>query len=448
MGGAGGVVGLRGGFDTRLPFPDRRNELLLVRRGALDLDLLRGFRLRHRRLRAPVRREALGFVVLLTHLLRPARGGVTLHVALVGLRIEHHAAAFEDYGALGPHDGGLRERPGIAEVHVNVRQEFLRILEDGVQNVGHGAAVIPPVNAALRHGRRRRRHIQHRVQAGQHVDKQVRRDATRILPPAAPAEEHLRVIRALLCGWTLEARPVDGLLGGVRRNRVHPGPLGGVPMIRQANHVHLADRAGLHQFPDLEGEPPVTLCAAALKNLAALLDRVDHLAALFDGPRHRLLAVDVLARRECVQHHLPVPVVRRRNRDGVHVLASEHRVVILRSLDRTRRYFLRMRQVPVVQISRDHGPNTRNALEAPQQEIAADTYAYKSHPDLVVRTRGLYQPRRRARHREHDCARKISPVHSFSIVHETAKGLTPRRRQHWVLCGSAVISSVAGLKPG
>jgi hypothetical protein len=68
--------------------------------------------------------------------------------------------------------------------------------------------------------------------------------------------------------------------------------------------------------------------AADLEDLAGLLGDLDQRLALGDGQRHRLFEVDVLARRQRVDGHRLVPVVRGRDEDRVNRRAGQQRTVV------------------------------------------------------------------------------------------------------------------------
>ena len=59
-------------------------------------------------------------------------------------------------------------------------------------------------------------------------------------------------------------------------------------------------------------------------------DRVDHRQPVGDVVRHRLLAVDVLARLEAIEHHAAVLKIGNGHDHGIDVLAIQQRTIIAR----------------------------------------------------------------------------------------------------------------------
>jgi hypothetical protein len=72
---------------------------------------------------------------------------------------------------------------------------------------------------------------------------------------------------------------------------------------------------------------PTTLLHAALQNLLARSNRVGEHRAFLERVGHRLFQVHVFAGRHGIGRHAHMPVVRRRDKDGVNVF-FEHLVIV------------------------------------------------------------------------------------------------------------------------
>ena len=142
--------------------------------------------------------------------------------------------------------------------------------------------------------------------------------------------------------------------------------------VRDTRGAARAERAVLARINRLL-EFPIGVVSAAVEahghNLIGILLRVDHRAALGNRRRQRLLAIDILARLDCVNRHDRMPVVRRRNADGIDVLVGKELPVVgieidlsgLDHLDKLR--LLRLDLSLLV-------PKRRDAsLEAPLEEL-------------------------------------------------------------------------------
>src|SRR5208337_4297256 len=137
----------------------------------------------------------------------------------------------DEHGAFLPVEA---EKLALVVVVMVAAQYYLevRIIVHGPEKVGKLAAIFVVVEPAG--GKRalgRRIGAGHNVNAGEQVNEQVARQTGPVILVAAPPEKSRRIEGAL--GSTVEPGvPVDGLLAGVRRNRIYPGPAVGVPVPR------------------------------------------------------------------------------------------------------------------------------------------------------------------------------------------------------------------------
>ena len=121
--------------------------------------------------------------------------------------------------------------------------------------------------------------------------------------------------------------------GGARVGRMADPARRHVAGEGRPRHRDLAQRAGVHRLGELRVHPRRAAMHADLDDPVVLPRRVDHRPALDDRHRQRLLDVHVLARPAGGDHLDGVPVVGRRDHDGVDVLAIEHRAEVLDARD-------------------------------------------------------------------------------------------------------------------
>ena len=99
-----------------------------------------------------------------------------------------------------------------------------------------------------------------------------------------------------------------------------------LPPIR--SHLYNATEAArLNHIDGIVKVRPATLLHAALQNLLAGTNRVSEFGALLDGMGDRLFQIDVLARRQGVDRHGHVPVVRRRDDHCINVLRKNVTII-------------------------------------------------------------------------------------------------------------------------
>src|SRR5208283_1926547 len=95
----------------------------------------------------------------------------------------------------------------------------------------------------------------------------------------------------------------------VGRNGIDPGAGGGVAVVRGADHGDLAEPAGLDRLAGLALQHGAHAVAAHLHDAAGGAGGGGDLDPFRAAESERLLAVDVFARVQGVQHHAAVPVV-------------------------------------------------------------------------------------------------------------------------------------------
>ena len=108
-----------------------------------------------------------------------------------------------------------------------------------------------------------------------------------------------------------------------------PIPFGKMFDTRRAPRAERPELAGVDRLLQLAVRVVAASVEAHGHDLARVLLRVHHRAALGDRRREGLLAVDVLAGLDRVDRHDRVPVVGRGDADGVHVWIREQRLVVL-----------------------------------------------------------------------------------------------------------------------
>ena len=135
----------------------------------------------------------------------------------------------------------------------------------------------------------------------------------------------------------IEALRPEGLVGRrakptlpielVHRNRrVVAGP--GVLIPVRLDERNLAQPARVDDLLPQHPVLPAPLLGAGLHDLLRRLDHLDHLRALGNRVRDRLLDVDVLSGRHGVERHGLVPVIGRADHDGVDLAIVEDAAVV------------------------------------------------------------------------------------------------------------------------
>src|SRR5262245_44232289 len=172
------------------------------------------------------------------------------------------------------------------------------------------------------------------VERRDHVVEEVGRDAARIVPVFAEAEEAVGV-EIPFRGAAQPHFPVDVIIAfalgpGVRIDLPVPFTFDRVAMIGPLAHYQLADHPVLD---GLAGLPPLVAggrLRADLHDAVRGLCRLIKPLGLLDGASHGLFAINVLAGLHRLDGDRRVPVVRRGDDHGVDVLAGDHFAVIER----------------------------------------------------------------------------------------------------------------------
>ena len=115
------------------------------------------------------------------------------------------------------------------------------------------------------------------------------------------------------------------------------------------------------------------------------LHRTHHRLAIRNAVRHRLLAVNVLPRRNRVHGNLLMPVVGHRHDDSFNVLVVENLLVPSRGADLRTRNLLRQRVPPVIKIARRNTLGLRQRYRYPQQRRSLDTNADRCESNALTR---------------------------------------------------------------
>src|SRR5208337_1614230 len=161
---------------------------------------------------------------------------------------------------------------------------------------------------------------------------QIACQAGPVIPVAAPTEEARRIEGAL---WRAiePSVPIDGLLAGVRRNRIHPGAAVAIPVPRRLDGVHLPQLAGIPDLLRFGIENRTHALAADLTDAVVLLDSLDHGQPVLHTVGHGFFAVDVLPCLDRLRHRLAMPMVRSGDNYGINILAIQNPPVITCGFD-------------------------------------------------------------------------------------------------------------------
>ena len=122
--------------------------------------------------------------------------------------------------------------------------------------------------------------------------------------------------------------------------------------------------------------------ATDLHDPAGVLLGVDELLPLLPELDHRLLAVDVLARRQCLHRDGHVPVIGSGDDHCVHVGPRKDLLVLASGDDLVTEDFLGPSQPAVVEVGHGHELHSRRLQGGPGVRIALDTQADggQAHP--------------------------------------------------------------------
>ena len=139
---------------------------------------------------------------------------------------------------------------------------------------------------------------------------------------------------------------------------------------------------------------PTPLLIAHLHHLPRTADGFLQALAFCDGVADGLLDIHILAGLDRVQRHGNVPVVRRADDHGIHVLAVEHRTVIdIVRAGRGRKFSLRRQTARFIHVAERHDLGPRFARQAQQIGTAApgaqssDAHAFIGAQDSAGRQR-------------------------------------------------------------
>ncbi len=223
------------------------------------------------------------------------------------------------------------------------------------------------------------------------MDEQISAQPRTIVGELSPAEEALRVERPL--GRILEKSiPIDGLRARVRRNGVDPCPARRIAVEMRIDRVHLAHSPRSINLRGLSVENRADPLAAGLEDSLAGLDSFHHRKSVGHIVRHRLLAIDVLARRHGIQRHAPVMMVRSGDKNCFHIVAVQQGPVVARGGNILAPRLL-CRLVPChIQVRRSHANTGGHISRRPQQVAPANPGSHnrKTYPAARL---GSHRPR-------------------------------------------------------
>ncbi len=233
----------------------------------------------------------------------------------------------------------------------------------------------------------------HALDAGDQVHEQVAAHALPVIGKAAPAEEAHRVERPIR-RIANPGLPIDGFGAGIGSDRIHPRARRRVAVRVPFNVSHLAQPARLVDLRSLLVHDVAHALAARLEDALALLHRCNHGHPISHVVRHRLLAIDVLARSEAIQNHMLVLKIGNRHDHGVHIFAVEQGTVIPRGGHVCSVGFDSCLLVHVIQVGNRDQLSRGQIARRSQQIAAANPGADRDEADLAVGRAG----RRRLRH--------------------------------------------------
>src|SRR5258708_38142416 len=189
------------------------------------------------------------------------------------------------------------------------------------------------------------------------MNHQIARYSRAVVPPAAPACEAILVKRNFR-GVVEPGITVQRLRRKIRRRRIHPGSCRIVAAQGKLHHLDLANGAVVIEIARLGAEGRTYALRTNLHNALVLLGRFDHGESVSHGVRHRLLAINVLARVTGIDYDPLVPVVGHRSDNAVDVLTVEQFLIVARrGQARLGRDFFGQRVAAIIQICRTHALN-------------------------------------------------------------------------------------------
>ena len=210
---------------------------------------------------------------------------------------------------------------------VDQGQVPIRVLHDGLEDVGHVPAVLEVVDAPRRHHGLGNPQLQDLVDGVVLVGEEVSREPGSVVEPAPPAEEALQA-EGMVGRRPLELLPIDGLGASFLMNVPHPGAPGIVPVRGGLHQGDVAQDSGVDDLFRLDVALGLALLVSELEDEASVVHRILHHIVhpmrVFLVARHRLLDVDVLAGGGRIDAHPGVPVIRRGDDHRVHVVALQH----------------------------------------------------------------------------------------------------------------------------
>ncbi len=139
------IVAVLGILATWLIVQDGIDEIPVVGLTALNRDFLR------LRLGRPWFIRELR-QVLLPQFLREIAAAVMLRLTELRLRDQHELSHLHNQHSFTAHDVNTASNSGIALIHIDIGDEPLRILEQRIHHIRHGASIIPAINTTLRYG--------------------------------------------------------------------------------------------------------------------------------------------------------------------------------------------------------------------------------------------------------------------------------------------------------
>ena len=159
------------------------------------------------------------------------------------------------------------------------------------------------------------------------MDEEIATEAFAVVGEAAPAEEADGIEGALGC-TVEESGPVDGLVTGIGWNGVNPGSARRVAVPVGVDGEDFAEFAGIVNLFGFGVEHGADALAADADHPIVFVGGFEHGEPVFDGVRHRLLAVDVFAGGAGVLKNVTMLVVHGGDEDGVDVFAVENGAIV------------------------------------------------------------------------------------------------------------------------
>src|SRR5262249_15638623 len=161
------------------------------------------------------------------------------------------------------------------------------------------------------------------------VNEQISCKALAIVGEAAPAKEPRRIKRPLR-RVAEESVPVDGLLAGVGRNWINPRAARGITIPVGIDVENVAQFSGVVDFLCFRVEDGADALAADLRDAVSFARRFHHGETVFDGMRHRLLTVDVLASCTSIFEYFAMLMIRDCDDECVDIFSIQNLFVVAR----------------------------------------------------------------------------------------------------------------------